>query len=150
MRGARIAEKIQEYISGGQPTQNNFNQQSKQSSTFTNAHGSNSVVKQYNGKQQIKQNGVFHMNGNRTHTSHGNGQVRVHSQGVGAANQPHPGSEQHTEFKGRATSSYGSLQSRANANTNGSFVKPKADLNKSGVSATSNVMLNGSRYTGGN
>jgi hypothetical protein len=51
MRGARIAEKIQEYISGGgqPPIQNIIS--SKQSSTYaTNKNGSGSIIKQYTGK----------------------------------------------------------------------------------------------------
>lgn len=149
MRGARIAEKIQEYISGGgqPPIQNIIS--SKQSSTYaTNKNGSGSIIKQYTGKQQIKPNGIF--SNNRTHTSHGNG-MRVQSQGV-KANQMNQSSDRNIEFKGRATSSYGSLQSRTNATMNqgapvGTQFRQMQELNKSGISATSNVMLNNSRYT---
>ena len=100
MRGARIAEKIQEYISAGPTSQNNYTQGSKQSSNVTT--GGNSVVKMYNGGKRGQHPGVFQLNNkNRQQslTSHGGGQ---------AARAQQQASEQ-IEFKGRATSSYGSL-----------------------------------------
>ena len=50
MRGARIAEKIQEYYHSNQnpgATLTSFNQVSKQNSTYNQSNGANSTIKQY-------------------------------------------------------------------------------------------------------
>ena len=97
--------------------------------------------------------------GNRpTHTSHGAGGLRGnynHSNNQAPNQQAniHNSNDAQNVLKGRASSSYGSLQSRTNGAivSSSSIVKqyPQGqnqpagtNLNKSGISATSGVMLN--------
>ena len=54
MRGARIAEKIQEYYHSNQnpgATMTNFNQVSKQNSMYNQSNGATSTIKQYGGNK---------------------------------------------------------------------------------------------------
>lgn len=76
MRGARIAEKIQEYYHSNQNpapggTMSNFHQASKQNSMYAQNAGNGSSIKQYGGGKQLRttKNGVFQINNNRTGNS---------------------------------------------------------------------------------
>lgn len=181
MRGARIAEKIQEYYhsnsnivpgTGSSHTSNfvgnNQNQNSKHSSLYTNSHVVNKtdgpkVMKQfvhYSGNQKHIKNHkgqIFQMghhradNARATHTSHGNagtrGNYKQQISGPAVRENIHQTHEQVANaLKGRASSSYGSLQSRTNnaVGSSGSIVKQypqkgNGNLNKSGISATSGI-----------